>query len=165
MALADMQDHAAVTAGSRELLVFALGREEYGIDILKVQEIRGYDAVTRIAGAPDFIKGVVNLRGHIVPIVDLRLKFALGDVEYNAFTVVIILNIFERTVGVVVDGVSDVIQLADDAIRPAPELGATVDTTYILGLGTLAERMVIVVDIEKLMGCDEMALIDASVAA
>lgn len=164
MALTDTQQPSGAD-GTRELLVFALGQEEYGIDILKVQEIRGYDAVTRIAGAPDFIKGVINLRGHIVPIVDLRLKFKLGDVGYNPFTVVIILNIFDRTVGVVVDGVSDVIRLADDAIRPAPDLGAAVDTTHILGLGTLAERMVIVIDIEKLMRSDDMALIDASVAA
>ncbi|KZE32721.1 purine-binding chemotaxis protein CheW [Crenobacter luteus] len=164
MALTDTQQPSGAD-GTRELLVFALGQEEYGIDILKVQEIRGYDAVTRIAGAPDFIKGVINLRGHIVPIVDLRLKFKLGDVGYSPFTVVIILNIFDRTVGVVVDGVSDVVRLGDDAIRPAPDLGAAVDTTYILGLGTLAERMVIVIDIEKLMRSDDMALIDAGVAA
>lgn len=144
---------------SRELLVFTLGQEEYGIDILKVQEIRGYDAVTRIAGAPPFIKGVINLRGHIVPILDLRLKFELGEVEYGPFTVVIILNILNRTVGIVVDGVSDVIQLSPEQMRPAPELGAAVDTTYILGLGTWEERMIIVLDIERLMGSTEMALV------
>lgn len=145
-----------------ELLVFTLGTEEYGIDILKVQEIRGYDAVTRIANAPDFIKGVVNLRGHIVPIVDLRLKFGLGEPVYNEFTVVIVLNVFGRVIGAVVDGVSDVIQLDREALRAAPEFGALVDTAYIEGLGTLDDRMIIVVDIERLMGSEEMALTDAA---
>ncbi|RQO68886.1 chemotaxis protein CheW [Aquitalea sp. FJL05] len=144
----------------RELLVFTLGQEEYGIDILKVQEIRGYEAVTRIANAPAFIKGVVNLRGSIVPIVDMRIKFGLGEPVYNAFTVVIILNIFQRTVGMVVDGVSDVIQLAEDELRDPPEFGSVVETTYIEGLGTQGERMVIIVDIERLMSSDEMALVD-----
>lgn len=145
-----------------ELLVFTLGAEEYGIDILKVQEIRGYDAVTRIANAPEFIKGVVNLRGHIVPIVDLRLKFGLGEPVYNEFTVVIVLNVFGRVIGAVVDGVSDVIQLEREALRAAPEFGAAVDTAYIEGLGTLDDRMIIVVDIERLMGSEEMALTDAA---
>jgi purine-binding chemotaxis protein CheW len=152
----------APSLAGRELLVFTLGQEEYGIDILKVQEIRGYDAVTRIAGAPAFIKGVINLRGHIVPIVDLRLKFELGEVEYGPFTVVIILNILNRTIGIVVDGVSDVIQLTAEQMRPAPDLGATVDTTYILGLAAWEERMIIVVDIGRLMGSSEMALVAAS---
>ena len=142
--------------------MFTLGAEEYGIDILKVQEIRGYDAVTRIANAPEFIKGVVNLRGHIVPIVDLRLKFGLGEPVYNEFTVVIVLNVFGRVIGAVVDGVSDVIQLEREALRAAPEFGAAVDTAYIEGLGTLDDRMIIVVDIERLMGSEEMALTDAA---
>ncbi|OWY38819.1 chemotaxis protein CheW [Xenophilus sp. AP218F] len=147
---------------ARELLVFTLGSEEYGIDILKVQEIRGYDTVTRIANAPAFIKGVINLRGNIVPIVDLRLKFGLGEPQYNEFTVVIILNIHKRTVGMVVDGVSDVIALEQASLRAAPEFGAAVDTTYIEGLGTVGEQMIIVVDIERLMGSEEMALTDAA---
>ncbi|MFN4237404.1 MAG: chemotaxis protein CheW [Vogesella sp.] len=149
----------------REYLVFTLGNEEYGIDILKVQEIRGYDAVTRLAKSPDFIKGVINLRGHIVPIVDMRIKFDVGNVIYNDFTVVIILNVLNRTVGMVVDGVSDVIELAGDDIRPAPEFGSVMNTNYIQGLGVVGERMIIMVDIEKLMSSDEMALMDATVAA
>lgn len=145
---------------SREYLTFTLGDEEYGIDILNVQEIRGYDAVTKIANSPDFIKGVINMRGVIVPIIDMRLKFHLGTVEYNQFTVVIILNISGRVVGMVVDGVSDVIALKPEQIRPAPEFGALLDTAYIEGLATLEERMVIVVDIEKLMSSGEMGLVD-----
>jgi len=155
-----LEYHHGQSKAVRELLVFTLGQEEYGIDILKVQEIRGYDAVTRIANAPSFIKGVVNLRGSIVPIVDLRIKFGLGEPVYDAFTVVIILNIFQRTVGVVVDGVSDVIQLAEDELRDPPEFGSVVETTYIEGLGTKGERMVIIVDIERLMSSAEMALVD-----
>jgi len=146
-----------------EYLTFKLGDEEYGIEILKVQEIRGYDAVTRIANTPEFIKGVINLRGTIVPIVDLRLRFNLGVVEYNEFTVVIILNLGGRIMGIVVDGVSDVIALQGSQIRPVPDLVATIDTKYLVGLGTMEERMLILVDIERLMTSQEMSLIDTVV--
>ncbi len=148
------------TEESREYLTFTLGDEEYGIDILKVQEIRGYDAVTKIANSPTFIKGVINMRGVIVPIIDMRLKFNLGQVEYNQFTVVIILDIAGRVVGIVVDGVSDVIALKREQIRPAPEFGGLMDTAYIDGLTTLDDRMVIMVDIEKLITSGEMGLVD-----
>jgi purine-binding chemotaxis protein CheW len=150
-------------AASGEYLTFTLGAEEYGIDILKVQEIRGYDAVTKIANAPPFIKGVINLRGVIVPIVDLRIKFNLGNLTYDQFTVVIILNIGKRVMGIVVDGVSDVIQLSSDNMHPSPEFGSILDTRYILGLGTVEDRMIIVVDIERLMTSQEMSLIDSAV--
>lgn len=154
----------AIAAGrTNEFLSFTLGGEEYGIEILKVQEIRGYETVTTIANAPAFIKGVVNLRGVIVPIVDLRIKFNLGDVTYNEFTVVIILSISNRVVGIVVDGVSDVIALPQQSIRPAPEFSATLNTGYIMGLGTIDQRMLILMDIEKLMSSSEMALRDAKV--
>ncbi len=146
-------------AGQRELLTFTLGSESYAIDILKVQEIRGYEAPTRIANTPEFIKGVSNLRGHIVPIVDLRLKLGVGEARYDAATVVIILNILKRVVGIVVDGVSDVITLAPDAIKPPPEFGASLDTQYIVGLATVGEELLILVDIERLMGSRDMALV------
>lgn len=144
----------------REFLAFTLGKEEYGIDILKVQEIRGYEAVTRIANSPDFIKGVVNLRGIIVPIVDMRIKFNLGEPTYDQFTVVIILSIAGRVVGMVVDSVSDVITLSPDQVKPAPEMGTALNTDYLIGLGTLDERMLILVDIDRLMSSAEMGLID-----
>lgn len=150
---------------AQEYLTFTLGPEEYAIDILKVQEIRGYESPTTIANAPDFLKGVINLRGTIVPIVDLRIKFNVGKADYTPFTVVIILNIGGRIVGIVVDSVSDVTMLRPDQIRPAPEFAATVDTKYINGLGTLGERMLIVVDIQRLMLSSDMALIDESVDA
>ena len=148
-----------------EFLTFTLGGEEYAIDILKVQEIRGYDAVTSIANAPRFIKGVINLRGTIVPIVDLRIKFGVGEVTYTAFTVVIILNVAERVVGIVVDSVSDVLALPAAAIRPAPDFAAQVGAAYIQGLGTLDARMLILVDIERLLLSPDMALVDDDASA
>lgn len=160
-----MQIQQAASTSSRELLTFTLGKEEYGIDILKVQEIRGYDAVTSIVNAPEFIKGVINLRGIIVPIVDMRIKFKLGAVTYDQLTVVIVLNVASRVVGIVVDGVSDVITLKPDDIKPAPEFGGGLDTKYLLGLGTVDERMLILVDIEKLMTSREMELIEAAEVA
>jgi purine-binding chemotaxis protein CheW len=152
--------HAQQAGVAQEYLTFTLGREEYGVDILKVQEIRGYEKPTTIANAPAFIKGVVNLRGTIVPIVDLRIKFQLGTAEYNQFTVVIILNVAGRVVGVVVDGVSDVVGLTAEQMRPAPDFSSSFDTQYITGLGTVDERMLILVDIEKLMTGAEMALME-----
>ncbi|NDZ15887.1 chemotaxis protein CheW [Variovorax sp. WS11] len=153
---------SSAASGGRppEFLAFKLGDEEYGIDIQKVQELRGYDAVTRIANAPEFIKGVVNLRGIIVPIIDMRIKFALGTPTYDQFTVVIVLNIGGRVVGMVVDSVSDVITLSAEQIKPAPEMGSSLDTDYLIGLGTLEERMLILVDIDRLMSSDEMGLVE-----
>jgi purine-binding chemotaxis protein CheW len=146
----------------REFLTFTLGQEEYGVDILKVQEIRGYDAVTRIPDTPDFIKGVVNLRGAIVPVVDLRLKLRLSSAEYNSFTVMMVLNLARRVIGVVVDSVSDVIQLDAAQVHAAPEFGAQVDTRFISGLGTIDQRMLILLDIEKLLTSQDMALLPES---
>ncbi|QNA90960.1 chemotaxis protein CheW [Massilia sp. Dwa41.01b] len=146
--------------GVLEALAFKLGNEEYGIKILKVQEIRGYEAVTRIASAPEHVKGVVNLRGTIVPIVDMRIKFKLGEPTYNQFTVVIILNIQDRVVGMVVDAVSDVISLTAEQIKPAPDMGGALNTDYLLGLGTVDERMIILVDIDRLMTSEEMGVIE-----
>ncbi|AAM85395.1 chemotaxis protein CheW [Yersinia pestis] len=158
--LATVTKLAGETVG-QEFLIFTLGDEEYGIDILKVQEIRGYDQVTRIANTPAFIKGVTNLRGVIVPIIDLRVKFAQQGVTYNENTVVIVLNFGQRVVGIVVDGVSDVLSLTNEQIRPAPEFAVTLATEYLTGLGSLGERMLILVDIEKLLSSEEMSLIDS----
>ena len=151
---------AGAAASRQEFLTFTLGKEEYGIEILKVQEIRSYEAVTTIANAPEFIKGVVNLRGTIVPIVDMRIKFNLGDVDYTQFTVVIILNVAGRVVGMVVDSVSDVISLGSDQIRLPPDFSSSFDVEYITGLGTVDQRMLILVDIEKLMSASDMALME-----
>lgn len=143
-----------------EFLTFALGEESYGIDILKVQEIRGYEAVTTIPNSPPFLKGVINLRGTIVPIVDLRIKLNFDKVEYTKFTVVIIINIGSRVFGVVVDSVSDVMALTPEQIRPAPDFSGSVDTQYLMGLATVDGRTLILMDIEKLMSGNDMGLID-----
>lgn len=148
---------------ANEFLTFTLGNEEYGVDILKVQEIRGYDTVTRLPDAPDYVKGVINLRGTIVPVLDLRIKFNVGIVEYNSFTVMIILNIAKRVVGIVVDGVSDVMQLTESQLRPPPDLGlaqAGGASQFITGIGALEDRMLILVDIEKLLRSADLALCD-----
>ena len=152
--------HTAQHVGG-EFLTFRLGGEEYGIDILKVQEIRSYEPPTRIANAPAFIKGVVNLRGVIVPIVDLRLRLGCESAEYSALTVVIVLNVKGRVVGAVVDSVSDVLELAKDAIRPAPEMASAVDASFITGIGSVGDRMLILMDIEGLMASEEMGLVGA----
>jgi purine-binding chemotaxis protein CheW len=154
-----------IANNATEVLSFRLGGEEYAISILKVQEIRGYDAVTRIASAPEYLKGVINLRGIIVPIVDMRIKFNVGEATYDPFTVVIILNINGHTIGMVVDSVSDVVTLTPDQIKPAPDMGASVATEFLQGLGTVGERMLIMLDIDKLMGSEEMGLLAEAKAA
>ena len=153
---------AAIAAAGGEYLTFRLGDEEYGIDILKVQEIRSYESPTRIANAPSFIKGVVNLRGVIVPIVDLRLKLGCANAEYNSFTVVIVLNVKGRVVGAVVDSVSDVLELGKDAIKPAPTMNSHVDMSFITGIANVGERMLILMDIEALMSASDMGLIESA---
>jgi len=155
-----VKDATETSVDASEYLTFVLGDESYGIEILKVQEIRGYDAVTKIANTPDFIKGVVNLRGRIVPIVDLRIKFNVGIAEYNELTVVIILNLEGRIVGMVVDGVSDVMNLEASQIRAVPDIVANIDTKYVTGLASVEEKMFILVDIEQLMNSQEMGLVD-----
>ncbi|HQU98346.1 MAG TPA: chemotaxis protein CheW [Nitrosomonas sp.] len=155
-----MPEDMNATAAVQEFLTFRLGDEEYGIDILKVQEIRGYDAITQISNAPEFIKGVVNLRGTIVPLVDMRIKFRLGQATYDQFTVVIILNVDTRIVGIVVDGVSDVLSLSNDEMRPTPGLGSVIDIEFIIGLGRIDDRMLILVDIAKLMNSVSMRLLE-----
>ncbi|MBE0621957.1 MAG: chemotaxis protein CheW [Burkholderiales bacterium] len=157
---ADPQPRSAALVEDTEYLSFTLGQEEYGIEVLKVQEIRSYEEPTTIANAPAFIKGVANLRGTIVPILDMRTKFNLASAEYNELTAVIVLNVAGRVVGMVVDGVSDVLRLATEQIRPAPEFSSSLDIAYITGLGTVDNRMLILVDIEKLMTGSDMALVE-----
>jgi purine-binding chemotaxis protein CheW len=150
-------------AKGSEYLTFRLDREEYGIDILKVQEIRGYEPPTRIAHAPPFVKGVFNLRGTIVPIVDLRLKFNCVNAAYDASTVVIVLSLPRRIVGIVVDSVSDVLTLSPEDLKPAPEIDTVIDSDAVIGLGALKERMLILLDIERLMSGQGMALMSEPV--
>lgn len=148
------------TNESHEFLTFMLGEEQYGLEITQVKEIRGYETVTKIANAPDFIKGVLNLRGDIVPIIDLRIKFNVGTPTYNEFTIVIMLNVLDRIVGIVVDGVSDVIVVNTDDVHAPPKFGVAFDSRYLHGLASVGDELVILVDIEKLISSDEMGLFD-----
>jgi len=157
--MSETDESGTLAAGPREYLTFRLDQEEYGIDILKVQEIRGYEKPTRIANAPEFIKGVVNLRGTIVPIIDMRLKFNCAKAEYNSFTVVIILNLRNRIVGIVVDSVSDVMELAPENLKAAPDIDSSIENSAVVGLGSVGDRMLILLDIEKLMASVDMGLV------
>lgn len=159
----DTVDTAAIS--DHEYLTFTLGAEEYGVDILKVQEIRGVDQVTRLPDAPEFIKGVINLRGLIVPVVDMRLKFRLSQAVYDESTVMIVLVVAGRTIGIVVDGVSDVLRLQPAQVRPVPDLGSAIDRQFLTGLGMIDERMLILLDIERLMTSEEMGLVERAIAA
>jgi purine-binding chemotaxis protein CheW len=150
----------AIVGSIREFLAFKLGAEEYGIDILRVQEIRSFEQPTRIANAPAHVLGVVNLRGTIVPIVDMRVRFNLEQTAYDAFTVVIVLHIGQRVVGMVVDGVSDVIMLSAEQLRPVPEFNSVIDSEHLMAIGALEQRMLILLDIEKLMASPDMGLVD-----
>lgn len=155
-----------LTRGEGEYLSFRLGAEEYGIDILKVQEIRGYEAATRMVNAPPFVLGVLNLRGVIVPILDLRIRFGMSEVKYDSQTVTIVLNIGARVVGMVVDAVSDVVALGPGQIKPAPEFTGAVNSAQVIGIATVeqaeTQRMLILLDIEKLMGGADMGLLPTS---
>jgi purine-binding chemotaxis protein CheW len=155
------KDKGKPTGPTKEFLTFQLGAEEYGIDILRVQEIRSYENPTRIANSPAFIKGVVNLRGVIVPVVDLRIKLGCDKVEYNDFTVVIVLNVKGRIVGAVVDSVSDVLELPVSDLKPSPEMNShAADNAYVTGIASVGERMLIMMDIEALMSSPDMGLME-----
>ena len=147
----------------REFLAFKIANEEYGVDILRVQEIRSYEKPTSIANAPEHLKGVVNLRGVIVPIIDLRIKLGVGEVRYDHLTVVIVLNIGNRVIGVVVDGVSDVLTLEPSQLRPVPALDSNFDPEHLLAIGSVDERMLILLDIEKFLS--DTVLGESTVAA
>jgi purine-binding chemotaxis protein CheW len=155
-----MDTRTAVRDDTREVLVFVIGKEEYGVDILKVQEIRGYEKVTAIPSAPEFLKGVVNLRGTIVPVIDMRIKFRLPEPRYDSFTVVVILRLASRVIGIVVDGVSDVMLLAANDVKDPPRLGSVVDSSYLTGVATLKDRMVLLLDIEKFLSTGDLDLLD-----
>ena len=152
-------------AENMEFLTFTLAEENYGLEIMKVKEIRGYEPVTKIANAPDYVKGVLNLRGDIVPILDLRLKFNVGQATYNEFTIVIMLSVANRIVGIVVDAVSDVINLDRSQIKPPPEFCVAFDHKYLFGLATVQEHMVILLNIEALITSKELGLFAAEEAA
>ena len=163
-ALSSVHARGAAGAPAREFLAFRLGEQDYAIDILKVQEIRVFDSVTKLPGAPGYIKGVINLRGLIAPVIDLRVKFGFEDAQYGPFTVLIVLHVRERLVAVVVDAVADVVALTEDQIKPAPEFATAVNTEYVMGLGTRGDHMLILLDIEKLISSQELGLFETEAA-
>ena len=157
-----MYDNTQGAAPTVQQLTFNLAGEEYGVDILSVREIRGWSRVTRIPQTPDHLLGVLNLRGAIVPIMDLRLRFGLERENYGDSTVVIIVAVAERLFGIVVDAVSDVVDIDPTAIKPVPDMGAVVDTRYLKGLATHVERMVMLLDVDKLMRPEDVETLDAA---
>ncbi len=162
--MAETQRDKKEPAGeSRQVLTFVLGEETYGVDILRVQEIRGWSTVTKIPQSPRHVLGVLNLRGSIVPIVDLRMRLNLERAEYTAITVIIVLSVVtdgaRRDFGVVVDGVSDVVDVQESDVQSAPDLGSRSNTDYIRGLVPVSGRMVVLLDIDRLIG-SEMSSLD-----
>ena len=159
------QVNAGVENQGDQLLTFILAGEEYGVDILRVQEIKGWDTVTPIPNTPEHIRGVINLRGTIVPIIDLRMRFGLESIEYGATTVVIVLKVISnnksRIMGIVVDGVSDVYNIAKDAMKPPPDFGSVISIDFVSGLATVGETMVIVLEIDHLLNSEDMAVVES----
>ncbi len=147
----------SVIQGGRQFLTFTLANEDYGVDLLQVQEIKGYSTVTQIPHLPHYYKGVLNLRGHIIPIVDLRLKFGMGPTELTSFTVIVVVNIGSRITGILVDAVSDVLEVDPQAIHPPPQLGQRIDVTFMEGIATSHERLVTLLNLQQTLSEDELA--------
>lgn len=160
-----MSDNTRSEALQSQYLTVNLAHEEYGIDILAVREIRGWTPVTRIPQAPGYVLGVLNLRGAIVPVIDMRLRFGLEREEYGITTVTVIITVAGRLFGVVVDAVSDVLDVTPDAIRPVPDMGTTVDTEYLKGLTAAGERMVLLLDVDKLLQPHDAQMLEAALPA
>ncbi len=153
----EQREAASHTGEVNQFLTFTLGAEEYGIEILKVQEIKGYSAITHIPNAPAHVKGVMNLRGTVVPVVDLRAKFGMEAVEYSKFTVIIVVMVGQKIAGLVVDAVSDVLNIQQSEVRPAPDFGARADTRFISGVASIGDKLAVLVDIDKLLTEEEVA--------
>ncbi|NOY66115.1 MAG: purine-binding chemotaxis protein CheW [Gammaproteobacteria bacterium] len=161
----DLQTDYGVSADvENQYLTFILNDEEYGVDILRVQEIRGWESVTSVPNAPEYLKGVINIRGTIVPIVDLRMRFGMDNLEYGPITVVIVLKVIgdnrERVMGIVVDTVSDTYDVPEDSIKPAPDFGDKIEVAFVKGLATVNEKMLILLDIDKLLNSGELNILD-----
>ena len=151
-------------ADTDQFLTFMMSEEEYGVDILRVQEIRGWDTATPIPNTPSYIKGVINLRGTIVPIIDLRERFGLNSVEYSQTTVVIVLKVInedsERIMGIVVDAVSDVYNIKAEDMKPAPDFGTAISVEFVKGLATIEEKMLILLDIDTMLNAHDIKQIE-----
>lgn len=159
--LAEMNDAIFKDAGD-QFVTFALGEEEFGIEVLKVQEIIGYQGLAKVPNVPAFVRGVINLRGLVVPVVDLRLKFNMDERDYDKFTVILILEVDERVVGVIVDSVSDVVNLSSDEIQETPDFSSGIKVDCISGMGRRGEKLIIMLDIDQVLGSDDLGLLDAA---
>jgi purine-binding chemotaxis protein CheW len=152
-----LSNQVSFATDGNQYLTFRLGEEEYGVEILKVQEIKGYSTITPIPNTPRYLKGVMNLRGTIIPVVDLRSKFAMAEAEYNRFTVIIVVTVGTKVMGLVVDAVSDVLNILQADIQPTPDFGGQVETRFISGLAKAGEKLVVLLDIDKLLMDAELA--------
>ncbi len=152
MAQPNTQHEASASKSGAQYLTFRVASEEYAIEILGVQEIKGYSVITPIPNSPAYVKGVINLRGTVVPVIGLRERFGMASVVYDKFTVIVIVNVGAKVVGIVVDAVSDVLTIDRADLDPPPELGANVDTSLITGMAKTAERLVVVLDVQKALG-------------
>lgn len=155
-AASDYDDQMGFASDGNQYLTFKLGDEQYGVEILRVQEIKGYTGVTRIPNIPEHYKGVLNLRGTIVPIVDLRMKFGMESVDYTKMTVIIVVEVNERVMGMIVDTVSDVMNIAAKDVQPVPEFGSDVDVGFISGIGNYEDTLVTFLDIDKVLSVKEI---------
>lgn len=148
-----------------QYLTFTLANEEYGVEILRVQEIRGYTAPTPVPNTPTWVKGVMNLRGTVVPVFDVRLKFGMEPSEYDRFTVIVVVNVGTRVVGLIVDAVSDVLDIPADSIQPAPDMGGAIDTSMLQGLARNGDRLTLLLDADRFVGMDANVTRNAADAA
>lgn len=164
MTAAETVQGIGFAADTNQFLTFTLGDEEYGLDILKVQEIKGYSLITRVPRSPEFVKGVLNLRGTIVPVIDLRSRFGLERREYDQFTVIIVVVVLGRAMGLIVDAVSDVLNLPPSEIAETPDFSNRVDTRFISGMGRAGDKLIILLDVEKLLSSDELQSVEATQA-
>ena len=146
-----------------QFVTFMLAGEEYGVDIMRVQEIIGYCRFTKIPNVADFIKGVLNLRGTVVPVVDLRIKFGMDEKEYDKYTVIMIVEVAGRVMGIIVDSVSDVVMLADEDIQPTPKFSTKIKTDFINGMGKQEDKFIILLDIDKVLSDEELEVVDAAI--
>jgi purine-binding chemotaxis protein CheW len=143
---------AGYAADSGQFLTFTLQGEEYGIEILRVQEIKGFSKIRPIPNAPSYVKGVLNLRGTVVPVLDLRARFGMAEAEYNQFTVIIVVSVGSKVVGLVVDAVSDVLNITKDQVEETPEIAGDMDSSFFHGMGKVGEKLVLLLDIDRLIG-------------
>ena len=157
-----LMNEAVSTCHKDQYVTFTLDDEEYGVEVLKVQEIIGYQGFTRVPSVPSFVKGVINLRGLVVPIVDLRIKLSMQEKAYDNFTVILILEVRGKTIGAIVDAVSDVVNLKEDEVQATPDFASGVSVDFIAGMGRRGDKLIIMLDIDKVLNIGDLVIADAA---